>query len=340
MSINRICSACKSTYSLSTTNCPRCSIPLTRYKVRRQIGGKLKTLQTPSLAEAQAFDTGHRLPESNLSLTLGDVWNQYKPYVYERNRSASDDDQRWTALLAPRFGSTPISAITPADIYALLSSMTGNAPATKHRVFALLRRLINWSIEVCLYAGPNPCSRVKLPHYDNTRTRVLAEEELQRLVGLLAVESNRRLALIVLGLLWTGKRRGELRTLTWPNVSMSNALVTLEATNTKAKKLQTFPLNSKAMAVFKEAEALRISDFVFPASSGQFFTDLENAWRRWRKKNGFEGLRLHDLRRTAISRWAKAGLNPQTIQRLSGHATLSMVMRYTQLSAEDVGVSS
>jgi integrase len=345
MALGRSCTRCKSTFGLSTTACPRCKLPLEVFRVRLQRpDGRWFTRQTTSLAEAQALETAALLrpsaPPPSSCLTLGKLWEKYEPFVSARNRSASDDETRWRLHIGPWGESKRLDELKTADVYALLDSMVGKTPASKQRVFALLRRMINWSIEVELYSGVNPCSRVKLPHIDNTRTDVLDDSELKRLVGLLEVEPNRRLALIVLGLLWTGKRRGELRSLTWENVFMSNALVRLEASNTKAKKLQTFPLNSKAMAVFKEAEALKISDYVFPASTGKYYTDLENSWRRWRKRNGFPTLILHSLRRTAITSWARAGLNPQTIQRLSGHATLSMVMRYTVLSAEDVRSAS
>jgi integrase len=164
--------------------------------------------------------------------------------------------------------------------------------------------------------------------------------ELKRLIAALERSPSRRLSLIVRALIWTGKRRGELRSLSWKDVDLSSATITLRATNTKSKKAQVFPLNSKALEVFQEAWTLRISYLVFPASTGHYFTDLNNTWKRFREREGFDGLLLHDLRRTAITLWAESGLAPQIIQRLSGHATLGMISRYTHLAHEAVREAS
>jgi integrase len=94
------------------------------------------------------------------------------------------------------------------------------------------------------------------------------------------------------------------------------------------------------MEVFREAAENRISDYCFPAPSGVYYIELAKHWERFRADHGFHGLNLHDLRRTAITEWAKAGVPAQVIQRLSGHTTLGMVLRYTQLSPEDVREAS
>ncbi len=44
----------------------------------------------------------------------------------------------------------------------------------------------------------------------------------------------------------------------------------------------------------------------------------------------------HVMRHTAITRLVKAGVDLPTIQRISGHKTLAMVMRYVRLSGEHI----
>lgn len=266
--------------------------------------------------------------------SLASLWSRYENFISDRNRAWPTDRQRWTQFIAPRLGHLKPHEVRRADIYALLDSMEGYAPASKQRVLALIRRFMNWLIEMDVFPGPNPATRVKL-FVDNVRTRVLTDDERERLIK--GLESAPvRLRLIVLALLWTGKRRGELRSLLWSDVDLERGLLRLRSTNTKAKRTQTIPLNSKAQAVFEEAARLRISDFVFPAPSGILYWELGKHWEDFRVTVGLEGVWLHDLRRDAISRWARAGVSPLVIQRLSGHSTLGMVMRYTQLAPEDV----
>ena len=44
----------------------------------------------------------------------------------------------------------------------------------------------------------------------------------------------------------------------------------------------------------------------------------------------------HVMRHTAITQLVKAGIDLPTIQRISGHKTLAMVMRYVHLSGEHI----
>jgi site-specific recombinase XerD len=44
----------------------------------------------------------------------------------------------------------------------------------------------------------------------------------------------------------------------------------------------------------------------------------------------------HILRHTAITGLVKAGVDLPTIQRISGHKTLAMVLRYTQLTDDHI----
>jgi integrase len=50
------------------------------------------------------------------------------------------------------------------------------------------------------------------------------------------------------------------------------------------------------------------------------------------------GLRFHDLRHDAVTRFFEKGLNPIKVGMVSGHKTLSMLHRYTHLRSEDLVV--
>ncbi len=53
---------------------------------------------------------------------------------------------------------------------------------------------------------------------------------------------------------------------------------------------------------------------------------------------GIAGLRFHDLRHEAISRFVEAGLSDQEVAAISGHKSMQMLKRYTHLRAEDLVV--
>ena len=52
------------------------------------------------------------------------------------------------------------------------------------------------------------------------------------------------------------------------------------------------------------------------------------------RKAGIEGFRFHDLRHTAASHWTMRGASLKEVQKLLGHQSITMTMRYAHLSPE------
>jgi integrase len=53
------------------------------------------------------------------------------------------------------------------------------------------------------------------------------------------------------------------------------------------------------------------------------------------KRAGIKDFRFHDLRHCAITNMRRAGLDPFTIMKATGHKTLKMVERYNTVERED-----
>ena len=56
---------------------------------------------------------------------------------------------------------------------------------------------------------------------------------------------------------------------------------------------------------------------------------LKHGFQRLRKRAGLEHIRFHDLRHEAVSRLFEKGLTPPEVASVSGHRTLSQLMRYS-----------
>ena len=61
-------------------------------------------------------------------------------------------------------------------------------------------------------------------------------------------------------------------------------------------------------------------------------TGIYKRWSEVRKAAGVEWLRPYDLRHTAITRMAEAGVPIQVIMSFAGHMTLQMQQHYTAIS--------
>jgi integrase len=76
----------------------------------------------------------------------------------------------------------------------------------------------------------------------------------------------------------------------------------------------------------------RVDDIVFNIRPDS----VSQAFERACKRAGIEGLRFHDLRHEATSRFFEKGLNTMEVATITGHKTLEMLNRYTHLRASDL----
>jgi hypothetical protein len=63
-------------------------------------------------------------------------------------------------------------------------------------------------------------------------------------------------------------------------------------------------------------------------------TVITRAWNRILKQAGIADFRFHDLRHEATTSLFERGLSTMEVQKVTGHKTLAMLLRYTQM---DVG---
>jgi integrase/DNA-directed RNA polymerase subunit RPC12/RpoP len=362
MSINRICSRCKRTFSLQTAACPHCRHLLAKFKVRLERQGRWLTRVVDSLEAAQAAEAEFRgrgrssnkaEPRSRKGpakaldprpsptaepqeQTLGQIWPRYLAYVSDRNRSWEDDRGRWTHHIEHKLGHLTLDQITPLIVCDLTPTdslrSTRLSPATRHRVFSLLRRLINWSVKRRLWAGPNPCAALEgVGSYENSRHRYLTDPEQARLLAAIDAEPNRRVALVVKFLWASGRRRGETLKLEWSDIDLQAGTATFR--HTKNGRVQRVPLNRHALEVLSQAMETRIGNLCFPCESGRFFHSFNRGWLRIRESAGLVGFHLHDLRSNFASRLASSGkADILSVSKLLGHSGIDItVKRYAAL---------
>jgi integrase len=80
----------------------------------------------------------------------------------------------------------------------------------------------------------------------------------------------------------------------------------------------------------------RPTDFVFRAHGGQVLrvsNFRRNVWRPAVAAANLGGLRIHDLRHTAVALWIAAGASPKEVAQQAGHTPVSFVLdRYGHLA--------
>jgi integrase len=132
--------------------------------------------------------------------------------------------------------------------------------------------------------------------------------------------------------LLSGMRREEMLSLKWEQIR--NGFIYL--TETKSGKARQIPINERLEEVFKvvrRGNQLK-SPYVFCDSQGRRFLEVKRSFASACRKAGIEAFRFHDLRHTFASQLVMRGASLKPVQKLLGHASMAMTMRYAHLSQE------
>lgn len=198
-------------------------------------------------------------------------------------------------------------------------------PASANNAFTIVRVFLRWSVRRG-YLAHNPMEPLTLPAARIARDRVLDRKELKALLSV--VDAQWDFGIIVLLLLLTGQRRGEIGSLRSEWIDRENMTLTLPKHITKNKQEHLLPLTPLALGLLPKREGLLFPARGNPDEPFSGWSKSMNALRRSCKVRDF---RLHDLRRTAATLMASKGVAPHVIERVLNHITGSTAMSMTPL---------
>ncbi|MFM6991597.1 MAG: tyrosine-type recombinase/integrase [Rhodoferax sp.] len=264
--------------------------------------------------------------------TLGDAIARYLVEVTPTMKGAPEDTIRLKAIMRKSIARWSMANLSAARIAAYRDERLKEVSAgTVIRELAYLSAIINharreWGINM-----PNPVQMVRKPQSPQARSRVLTDDEVAKLLQSLEPAGRRshwtkpavQLALV------TAMRRGELLSLKWEHIDLIGRTAFLP--DTKNGDSRTVPLSSVAVQVLAELPR-HISGVVIPV---KYFT-LDAAFKRGVRRAGLDGVRFHDLRRTAITRMAEKLPNVIELAAVSGHKSLMVLKRYYRPTAAEL----
>lgn len=121
----------------------------------------------------------------------------------------------------------------------------------------------------------------------------------------------------------TGMRKGELFSLRWENVDLTNKLVTVTAENAKSGKNRHIPLSNEARdTLIGWQEDTQEQGYVFEGEPNKPLTDVKKAWGNLLIEAKMSEFNFHNLRHHFASKLVMAGVDLNTVRELLGHANL------------------
>jgi integrase len=239
----------------------------------------------------------------------------------EKLRGADAIESAFNRLVKPRVGKRGIYELTRRDVAEMLDKIEDQSgPVMADRTRSYFRKALGWYAErddrFNLGAA---IVRVEPRSAGAARTRTLSDDELRLLWPILG-ESGIFGAFVKL-LLLTAQRRNEIAEMTWAEIGR-DGIWEIPAARYKTKRPHAVPLSAAALALI-EAQP-KNADYVFSSSARTAFSGfgegkaaLDEAVAKAAKP--LPHWTLHDLRRTAKTLMARAGVRPDISERVLGH---------------------
>lgn len=265
-----------------------------------------------------------------------------------RPSSRARDDSYLRTHIVPRFGALRLDAITPLEVRSWVADLTasGLAPATVQKAYQILSKVLRSAVDADLLAE-TPCRRVPLPKVETEEMQFITPQEINTLSGLIAP----RYRALVLFDAYCGLRLSELAGLRRSalNLGLGRVRVTSNAVEvrgtiewgvpkTRAGR-RTVPIPGAVLSALDR----HLREHVDPEPGALVFGGPDGGVLRagsWRTRfwnpavraAGLPGLRVHDLRHTAVALWIAAGASPKQIATWAGHTSVAVVLdRYGHL---------
>jgi integrase len=211
-----------------------------------------------------------------------------------------------------------LASINRATVAAQLRVIArDHGPVSADRARAALSAFFSWAMGEGLAEANPVIGTNKAAGENKARDRVLADNELVTIWrGLPDNDYGRIVRLLIL----TGCRRDEIGSLRWSEISRDARLIALPGERTKNGRAHDVPLSKAALEIIDSIPRRVNREFVFGEGKGGF-----SGWSKAKDaldtRLGIKPWRLHDLRRTASTRMADAGVQPHIIEAVINHVS-------------------
>lgn len=200
----------------------------------------------------------------------------------------------------------------------------------------LIRKIFNWAIRRGLVErtpfkiGTEPAIQLER---EIPRHKRVTDEEERRLLD----AADPHLKAVIIAMLETACRPGEILALQWQDVSLDRKEFVVRAEKSKTRSARLVPVSERLLAILHirrhapDGKELPGDAFVFGNAIGARVKSVRERWEDARETAGIDDLHLADLRHEAASRFDEAGLPINAVSTLLGHTNLTTTSRYLNL---------
>ena len=255
---------------------------------------------------------------------LVDAWHK----LHGMGLRSGEDTHRRLSAMAKAMGD-PIADRFSADVFASYRQKRiaqGITPANMNREHAYARAMFNELSRLGHWKRANPLTDIRQFKVNETELSFLSIQQIQELLSIMRSMKNPHVLLITRICLATGARWSEAEQLRKTQVR-SNVI---QYARTKSGKTRAVPISGDLyQAITSHAQQF--------GSMGRIFGYAYHAFETAIARSSIElpeGQMTHVLRHTFASHFMMNGGNILTLQRILGHSSIQMTMRYAHLAPD------
>lgn len=318
-----------------------------RYSLRTKDPEKAQWLWEREYRKLWREYYGEASPERPFKRCLNDVASEYINYARDIKKV-----KEWKTvknrlrIVSECWGDIYLDEVNSDRLVQLDAHLRNLKPPRSHKTInhymGTLKTMFYYAIRKKYYSGDNPVTEVK-PYIVDGKRREYSPTELSRIIQAAErVEAEawphtmlqKYVKRIILLLLYTGMRPGEVINLRWENIKIDK--IFLKRTETKQKREKVIPLTSGIKAVLDSLRGAE-GEYVIPRRRDQRITSSQStktALKKMREKSGIHDFDFHSLRHTAASRLIAMGVDIVTVKELLGHSSIKTTEIYAHGSFE------
>lgn len=313
-----------------------------KYQVQIRIGdkGKARSFTTHAAAKSWARQEESKA-EQQLSLeakykpqNFAEILIRYLDEVIPTKRNTEVEPNIIAAALREKWVHLPLSSLKVTHItayrYRCLKEIKANS---FHRIFGILKHACVIAEREWDWETPrNIFIRVRVDRCPAPLVQRVTQDQLKRLLKAAEISRNKFLGPLIALAVEISLRRSELLSIIWTDVAWRDGVI--RVAETKSGFPRIIPMTIHAEAVLRALWAIKgvSEEHVFPLAKNA----VRLGFQRIRERAGLPHICFHHLRHEAISRFFDMGLTPPEVASISGHRTLSQLMRYSHADTTNV----
>lgn len=304
----------------------------------------LKKLET----EAEEVRRGLRAVPVRANKTFEELAAYWLEKRVPQKRNPKDDLSIIRTHLMPSFGPMTLATIGIEAVDQFTVERQHLNPKTVSNILTLLITMLNLAVDLKWLASAPNIKKPRVRLFSEDFCYLRDDSEIRRFLNSARIEGEVEFALYATAI-YTGMREGELAGLTWRDVDLGKRLITVQRSfnnPTKSGDVRYVPILDPLLPLLKEWKLRCPGQLLFPNQmggmqlpSGRIFSEVRT---RILKRAGFPRITksgkerdyivFHDLRHTFASHWVMNNGDIFKLQKILGHKSIQMTMRYAHLA--------